>query len=118
MKMRDPVTGILGKRSKVRMNKTTTNLLEEEYQKLLTSTNKKKIWSKMDLKRLSRELNLEEAKIYKWCWERSRQDRFEDEEKSDKSQDLKLRKTLSGKVSRKTSSGTKDRSEDVQIPKS
>ena len=33
------------------------------------------MWAKRDLKRLAHELDFEETKIYKWCWERSNQEK-------------------------------------------
>ena len=72
--MRDPHTGIMGKKSKVRMDTTKTAYLEKEYKRLLCS-GQKLMWAKRDLKRLAHELGFEESKIYKWCWERSKQEK-------------------------------------------
>ena len=61
----DPHTGILGKKTRKRMNQWKTNYLEKEFAK-------KQEWDRKDQQRLSLKLGFEISKIYKWNWEKKK----------------------------------------------
>ena len=61
----DPHTGIVGKKTRKRMNHEKMAILEHEFAK-------KQNWSKKDQLRLSKKLGFEVSKIYKWNWEKKK----------------------------------------------
>jgi hypothetical protein len=40
----------------------------------MSKLNNDQIFNKRDLKRIAKKLDFEEAKVYKWCWERKKKD--------------------------------------------
>lgn len=61
----DPHTGIVGKKTRKRMNQWKIQYLEKEFAK-------KQDWDKRDQQRLSKKLDFEISKIYKWNWEKKK----------------------------------------------
>ena len=61
----DPHTGIVGKKTRKRMNQWKIQYLEKEF-------SKKQDWDKRDQQRLSKKLGFEISKIYKWNWEKKK----------------------------------------------